>query len=74
MVMTESAATALAHLEMIFQAATGDYSPKKSELEKRKAAVVAFIQTGQCVASDEDKEISTQIHQIVTSHLKAVNE
>lgn len=70
----ESQTTALVHLEMMFQAATGDYSLKRSDLEKRRAALVAFIKTGRCLASDEDREMAGQIGQIVTSHLKAVNE
>lgn len=57
----ESQATAIAHLEMIFQAATGEYKPKAGELEKRRAALVAFIQTGQCVASDGDRSLIERI-------------
>lgn len=53
--MNESTATAIGHLEMICQAATGDYSLKPGELEKRKAAILAYLRTGQCVAGAEDK-------------------
>lgn len=71
--MNESAATALMHLEMIFQAASGDYSPKAGELEKRKAAVVAFITTGQCLADDSDRELSGKVNEAVNSHFAGVN-
>ena len=62
----ESQATALAHLEILFQAAQGDYSPKKGELEKRKLAVAAFIRKGECVADDADREIARQIQVVIT--------
>jgi len=71
--VNDSIATALAHLEMIHQAATDDYSPKAGELEKRKAALVAFIRTGQCVVSEEDRIVSAQIGQIVSSYSKVMN-
>jgi len=67
--MNESAATALAHLEMIFQAAKGEYSPRAGELEKRRAAVGAFILTGQCLADDSIREIVAKAHDVVSSHL-----
>jgi len=69
--MNESAATALMHLEMIFQAAEGEYSPKAGELEKRKAAVVAFITSGQCLADDSDRALTTKVNDLVNSHLSA---
>lgn len=71
--MNESAATALMHLEMIFQAAAGDYSPRPGELEKRKAAVAAFVLTGQCVADDEDRALAVKVNEAVSSHLAGVN-
>lgn len=57
MIENDSMATAIGHLEMIVQAAKGEYSPRKGELEKRQAAVIAFMRTGQCVADDEDREL-----------------
>lgn len=67
--MNESAATALAHLEMIYQAAKGDYSPRGDELEKRKAAVVAFLLTGQCLADDSIRAMAARLTEVVNSHL-----
>ena len=67
MIISESMATALAHLEMIYQTASGDYSPRKGELEKRKAALVSFIHSGQCVATDEDRQVANLIHSTVNS-------
>lgn len=67
MIENDSIATAIGHLEMIVQAAKGEYSPRKGELEKRQAAVVAFIRTGQCVASDEDR----LIQELVANALKS---
>lgn len=69
MVNQESAATALAHLEMICQAAGGDYSLKQGELEKRRAAVVAFITTGQCIAGESERELAAKVNVTVSSHL-----
>jgi hypothetical protein len=72
--MNESRATALMHLEMICQAARGDYSPKAGELEKRKAAVTAFLFTGQCLADDSDRELAARASEAVNSHFSRVNE
>jgi hypothetical protein len=72
--MNESAGTALMHLEMIYQAAEGDYSPRAGELEKRKAAVVAFILTGQCLADDSDRALIAKVNEVVNSHFSTVNE
>ena len=72
--MNESAATALMHLEMICLTARGDYSLKPGDLEKRKAAVLAFMFTGQCVADDTIRELSAKITEVVTSHFLKVNE
>jgi len=69
--MNESAATALMHLEMIFQAAKGEYSPKAGELEKRRIAVGSFIVNGQCLAEDSDRELIAKINEMVNSHLAA---
>jgi hypothetical protein len=63
--------TALMHLEMLFQAATGDYSPKAGELEKRKAAIVAFMSTGQCLADDSDRALAAKVNEAVSSHFGA---
>lgn len=71
--MNESTATALMHLEMIVQAAAGDYSLKAGELEKRKAAVVAFMLTGQCLAEDSDRELAAKMSETVNSHFSTVN-
>jgi hypothetical protein len=65
MLQNESQATALAHLEILFQAASGDYSPKKGELEKRKLAVAAFIRKGDCVAGEDDRELARLVRQAV---------
>lgn len=70
----ESAATALMHLEMIFQAAEGEYSPKAGELEKRKAAIASFVLTGQCLADDSDRELIAKVGETVNSHLSMVND
>lgn len=67
--MNESQATALAHLEMIFQAAEGDYSPRAGELEKRKAAVAACLLTGQCLADDSIRAVIARVNEAVTIHL-----
>jgi hypothetical protein len=72
--MNESMKTALMHLEMIFQAALGEYSPKAGELEKRRAALVAFIATGQCLADDSDRELAAKVGEAVNSHFSMVNE
>jgi hypothetical protein len=57
------------HLEMIFQAAEGEYSPRPGELEKRKVAVVAFMLTGQCLAEDSDRALIAKVNEVVNSHL-----
>jgi len=67
--MNESAATALMHLKMIVQAAKGDYSPRAGELEKREAAVISFMFTGQCLASDEDRALAAKVNEVVNSYL-----
>jgi hypothetical protein len=72
--MSDSAATALMHLEMIAQAAAGDYSPRSGEVEKRKAAVAAYIVTGQCIADDEDRTLIAKVKDLVNSHFSMVNE
>ena len=72
--MSESAATALMHLEMICQAAKGDYSPRAGELEKRKAAVVAFLFTGQCLADESDRALIGKVSEVVNSHFSVVDE
>lgn len=70
----ESAATALGHLEMIMQAALGDYSPSRGELEKRQAAIVAFIRTGQCLADDRDRELTQIVKSaLANSQLEVMN-
>jgi hypothetical protein len=66
--------TALTHLEMICQGATGEYSLKAGELEKRRAALVAFIFTGQCLADDSDRELAAKVSAVVNSHFLTVNE
>ena len=71
--MSESAATALMHLEMIYQAAQGEYSPKAGELEKRRIAVGSFIVNGQCLAEDSDRELIAKINEVVSSHFTAAN-
>lgn len=69
--MNESTATALAHLEMIYQAARGDYSPRPGELEKRKAAILAYFRTGQCVADDTDRELAAKLTEVVNAAMAA---
>jgi hypothetical protein len=56
------------------QAAKGDYSPRAGELDKRKAAVVAFLFTGQCVADDSDRELAAKVNSVVNSHFSTVND
>lgn len=72
--MSESVATALMHLEMIFQAALGDYSPRPGELDKRKAALTAFMVSGQCVADDSDRALAGKVSAVVNSHFSMVND
>lgn len=71
--MNESMRTALTHLEMICQMASGEYSPKTGELEKRRAALVAFIVTGQCLADDADRELAAKVNEAVNIHFSTVN-
>lgn len=59
MAENSSSETALAHLAMIVLAAKGEYSPRKDEIEKRYAAIVAFIRSGQCVAGEADTDAAT---------------
>jgi len=61
------------HLEMICQAARGDYSPKGGELDKRRAALVAFIMGATCLADDSDRELAAKVSEAVTSHFSMVN-
>ena len=73
--MSESSmGTALMHLEMICQAARGEYSPKAGELDKRRAAVGAFILTGQCLADDSDRALLRKVNEAVNSHFSMVNQ
>jgi len=60
------------HLEMIYQAAAGDYSPRAGELEKRRAALVAYLVTGQCVADDSDRALAGKVNEVVNSHFLQV--
>jgi hypothetical protein len=62
------------HLEMIYQAAKGDYSPRGDELDKRKAAVVACLFTGQCLADDSDRALVARVNEVVNGHFSMVNE
>jgi len=71
--MTESAITALMHLKMIVLIAKGDYSPRAGELEKREAAVAAFILTGQCIAGDEDRALIAKTEETVNGYFAALN-
>lgn len=66
---SESLATAISHLEMIFQAAEGDYSPRPGELAKRKTAVLSYLMTGQCAASESDRALAREMGKVVTTHL-----
>lgn len=70
--MDDSTKTALMHLEMICQAARGDYSPKAGELDKRRAALVAFIMGANCLADDSDRELAAVVSESVTSHFAGV--
>jgi len=56
---------------MLYQAASGDYSPKPSELEKHKLAVLAFLRTGQCKATDLDRELAAAISPVVAPFLQS---
>lgn len=73
--VSESVMTGLGHLEMIMQAARGEYSPREGELEKRQAAIVSLLRTGQCLASDEDRAITAKVREALTevSEAAAVN-
>lgn len=73
MIEDDSMATAIGHLEMITQAAKGEYSPRKGELEKRQAAIVAYIRTGQCVAVDDDREILRAVQAVLQERLAVAN-
>lgn len=68
--ISESAATALAHLEMIFQSAAGTYKPKAGELEKRRNAVVAFIRDGSCLADDQDRAVARAVRDAVLTMIE----
>lgn len=61
---------AVMHLEMIVQAASGDYSPRPGELEKRRAALAAFIVT---VADDSDWALTAKVNEVVSSHFLATD-
>ena len=68
--MAESEAsveTALGHLRMMALAAQGEYSPRKGELERREAALISFIRSGQCLATDDDRELLTKIRMAMTT-------
>lgn len=47
----------IAHLGMIVQAAEGKYKPEPGEIEKRQALIISYLRTGQCVASDVDRQL-----------------
>lgn len=72
--MDDSTKTALLHLEMICQAARGDYSPKAGELDKRRAALVAFIMGATCLADESDRALAVKVNEAVNSHFAVVNE
>lgn len=73
MIENDSMATAIRHLEMIAQAAKGEYSPRKGELEKRQAAIIAYIRTGQCVAVDDDREILRAVQAVLQERIAVAN-
>lgn len=58
---------------MIAQAAKGEYSPRKGELEKRQAAIIAYIRTGQCVAVDDDREILRAVQAVLQERIAVAN-
>jgi hypothetical protein len=60
-----SVETALAHLAMLTLAARREYSPKSGEVERREAALMAFIRSGQCLATDADRQLITAVNQAV---------
>ncbi len=67
----ESLKTALAKLEMLYQAAKGDYSPKPQELEKHRLAVIAFLRTGQCKIAETDRAMASAVSDAVQPFLQA---
>jgi hypothetical protein len=62
------------HLEMICQAARDEYSPRAGELDKRRAALVAFIMGATCLADDSDRELATKVNEAVNGHFSKMNE
>ena len=61
----DSTDTALAHLAMLAFAANGEYSPKPGEVDKRQAAIVSYIRTGQCVADEADQRLIAAVREAV---------
>lgn len=64
---TDYVAITLAHLGMIIQAANGSHRPQAGEIEKRAAALISYIRTGQLPASDEDRELIRVIKEFLSS-------
>lgn len=60
-----STKTVLAHLAMLALAAKGEYSLKSGEIERRHAAIVSYIRTGQCVADEDDLRIIEAVKRAV---------
>lgn len=48
----ESRATAIAHLKMLEQYASGEVKPKAGDVERRFRSVLTYLLTGQCVAEE----------------------
>jgi hypothetical protein len=64
--LSPSQGTALCHLEMLAQMATGEYRPRQpsAEIMKRYTALDTFIRTGQCLAAEEDRERIERFRQL----------
>ena len=65
--LNDSAAVALAHLGMLVQIAGGSHRPQPGEIDKRAAALSAFIRTGQLLATDEDRGLIATIKEFLSA-------
>jgi len=65
--LSDSAAVALAHLGMLVQIAGGSHRPQLGEIDKRAAALSAYIRTGQLLAADEDRGLIARIKEFLTA-------
>jgi hypothetical protein len=60
-------ALALAHLSMLSQAAKGDFRMLPDDVEARQAWLVGFIQTGQGIADESNRQLASQINEFLST-------